>query len=198
MAKYWNKFNISGTKIHRYMDTTLWKASVKAEIEQQIEHQTNITSKIAIDTKDAQYRTENCEQSRIVGGDDIYFVPQKLFIDTNAEFSFGQTVWYYGVFDVIYGYRRSLLSKPILPGDYTGSIIVSFDMNGNLNYSITYQIGSSVYVGHLQCRDGEYSMDFLDAEQPKFRSVEFLIAHLIEEGFLQQVSFDWLINNVTF
>ena len=123
-------------------------------------------------------------------------INQKLFLDT--EFSFSNNVWFYGELDIVYGYRRSLYGDTLSPNDYTGSLIARIDFNGKLEYSITYRIGSNVYIGELPQKNGEYCMDFLDIDQPRFCSLELLMANLIEEGVLKQVTFDWLISNVTF
>ena len=148
--------------------------------------------KLVRESNDVKSSTEQNET--VQGGitDDLQWLRTNKLIDSETTSS--HNVWYYGVVDVVQGYRRGLLGSSLTPN--TGSLIVKLDLNGNLEYSVIYKIDSNIYVGDLPSKHGKYCMDFMDANQPWFRSAEFLIAHLIEEDSLQQVSLDWLINNV--
>ena len=116
---------------------------------------------------------------------------------TDMGYTFSNNIWYYGQLEVVYGYRRNLCQS-LSPSDYKGSIIARLDNTGNVLYSVTYKIGTKLHIGEVPMEAGKYCLDFSDSRQPRFSSAKYLIAYMIREGYLERVTFNWLIMNVMF
>ena len=117
------------------------------------------------------------------------------FIETDCGLGFSSNLWYYGEIEVVKGFKKNLIQSK---EDFVGTIIVRYRKFEDIVYSITYRVGGNLYSGEIPQLYGKYSLDFSDPDQPKFNSVEELVAHMIEKQFLQRVTFDWLLQNVNF
>ena len=111
-----------------------------------------------------------------------------------SEFSFNCfTAWYYGEMTIMHNCETnigSVVTKKVL-----GSLVVRVDKNGDVIYNITYNVGNNMCIGAIPYECGRYCLDFTDPKQPVFSSINFLLANLIEDGYLQRVSFTWLAEN---
>lgn len=114
---------------------------------------------------------------------------------TETDFSFSSNVWYYGELDVKYMNSSKVDITVDENTKMTGSLLVRVDKYGDVVYSITYTNDSEDYVGAFPYEMGKYCLDFSNPEQPRFTSVKFLIAYLIEQNYLFRVTFAWLIEN---
>ena len=111
-----------------------------------------------------------------------------------SEFSLNcSTAWYYGEMTIMHSCEtntESVVTKKVL-----GSLVVRVDKNGDVIYNIIYNVDSNMCSATIPYKSGKYCLDFTDPKQHAFSSTKFLFANLIEEGYLQRVSFTWLTEN---
>ena len=103
------------------------------------------------------------------------------------------TAWYYGEMTIMY----NSVSKngSVITQDALGSLLVRVDRNYDVIYDITYNTDKDICTGVIPYKGGKYCLDFSDPQQPRFTSINLLLANLIERDYLQRVSFSWLIEN---
>ena len=119
-------------------------------------------------------------------------------LDKTAEelddLSFSRNIWYYGEFDISYSNNTVDEQEDIVLAR-TGTIIARTDNYGDVVYSLAYTIGDELIPSSFPCLNNRYCLDFTDPTQPRFTSVKFLIAFLIQQNFMERVTFSWLISN---
>ena len=112
-----------------------------------------------------------------------------------GEETLSDNVWYYGegmVFD------RRCDTKNSSKTECTMCLVVNMDSRGTVMHSMSYKVGSKVYVGEIPMEDGMYCLDFSDSSQKRFDTVNRMIAYLIKENCLKRVSLSWLSSNILF
>lgn len=121
-------------------------------------------------------------------------VMDEMFL--NSASSFSANVWYHGDLDVRYNCTvnsgADIEEKEM---SLCGSILARVDKYGDVVYSITYKIEDDVLIGSFPRQFDRYCLDFLNPREPRFASVKYLIAYLIEQKYLERVTFSWLIDN---
>ena len=122
-----------------------------------------------------------------------------------SDFSMTSNIWYYGELDIslntsieIENESENSTSSSEEEEIVTGTLLVLLDQCQHLYYNLTYNIGNKLYVGSIPFESGKYSMDFSNPEQPRFRSIKLLIAHLIEQNCVFRAPFNWLLDNLPY
>ena len=116
---------------------------------------------------------------------------------SNSSLSLSSVTWYHGETIVMCDYQSNT-GLPDTNESVVGSILVSVDKYGDVKHNITYTTGTRTCIGAIPYQPGKYCLDFSDPEQLRYTSINLLLADLIENEYLQRVSFDWLINNCPF
>ena len=123
-------------------------------------------------------------------------------LDKSAEeiddLSFSKNIWFYGEFDIGCSSTSSYNStddNETAQYPQTGTIIARTDSYGDVIYSLTYTIGDELIPASFPCLNNRYCLDFSDPNQPRFTSAKYLIAFLIQQQFMERVTFQWLITN---
>lgn len=118
----------------------------------------------------------------------------------NSDFFMSSNVWYYGELDIALNFKdKNEIETEDLTTEkdfVTGYLTIVLDQYQNLFYSLTYCLGNKVHSASIPHESGKYSMDFTNPEQPRFSSLKYLIAYLIEQNFLFRVPFAWLLNRL--
>ena len=123
-------------------------------------------------------------------------------LDKTAEelddLSFSRNIWYYGEFDISYSQNtknNDLNEQEDFIHPNTGTIIARVDCCGDVVYSLTYTIEDELIPSSFPCHNNRFCLDFTDPTQPRFTSVKYLIAFLIQQNLMERVTFSWLIDN---
>lgn len=121
---------------------------------------------------------------------------EELFLNSST---FSANVWYHGCLDI--RYEKHMMEDTHFEDNgegeisLNGSILARVDRFGDVVYSITYKFNDTIRIGTFPLQDERYCLDFSDAEQPRFISVKYLIAYLIEQKYMERVTFSWLIDH---
>lgn len=115
----------------------------------------------------------------------------------NSDSSFSANVWYHGEIDIRCNCTVSSETEEVEEKEISisGSLLARVDKCGDVVYSLTYKFGDEILIGSFPRQFDRYSLDFSDPQQPRFASVKYLIAYLIEQQHLERVTFSWLIDN---
>jgi len=116
---------------------------------------------------------------------------ESIYIDMNynQDISFSSNVWYYGQLNM------QFVKTADDSATFSTSVLARVDKHGEVMYSLTYENEADLCVGAFPFDGKRYCLDFLDPNQPRFISIKYLLAYLIEQKVLQRVSFAWLIDN---
>nr|XP_047138693.1 uncharacterized protein LOC124814763 [Hydra vulgaris] len=119
--------------------------------------------------------------------------PDKLYLDdiqvlSNTETFFSHNVWYYGKLDL---FQTDSTEVKLI----AGTLLVRIDRYGSVAYNLTYLIDNELHTCRFPFENGKYSLNFDDPAQPRFLNVSSLIAYMVENNYLERVTFEWLIDN---
>jgi len=149
------------------------------------------TSKVDTDTNEESINVHDVSLNRETIDDSLG--------DLN-DISFSANIWYYGELHTDF----DLINEPVMDEDneqtecnkaVTGTVLARVDTYGDVVYSLTYNVNGELVTGKFPCENYRYCLDFSDPEQPRFTSVKFLIAYLIEQRLMQRVTFTWLLDH---
>ena len=149
------------------------------------------TSKVENDSNEDSINVHDCSLNRETIDDSLG--------DLN-DISFSANIWYYGELHTDFDLKREPVIEegnglPECDKAVTGTVLARVDTYGDVVYSLTYNVNGELITGKFPCENDRYCLDFSDPEQPRFPSVKFLIAYLIEQRLMQRVTFSWLLDH---